>query len=148
MKLIAIAYGASHDRGIKDMIDDYSLRLQKYTSFEWQIIPAGSSLAEEEKSLIKNLQSGDFVVVLDERGKEFSSTELSEKINTWQVAGHKRVVCVIGGAFGVTEAIRERAHLVWSLSKLVFPHQLVRLILAEQLYRGFSIIAGSKYHHE
>lgn len=148
MKLVCVAFGTKHDQGIRDMIDDYSLRLQKFTQFDWHIIPAGASVVDEEKTLLKYLDEGDFLVLLDERGKEVTSPEIAEKLNTWNVAGHKKVVCVIGGAFGVSEVVRTRANFIWSLSKLVFPHQLVRLILAEQLYRGFSILAGTKYHHE
>jgi len=87
------------------------------------------------------------VMVLDERGTNISSVELANKLNQ-QFVDAKEVVILIGGAFGFTDEIRARANFVWSLSKLVFPHQLVRVILAEQIYRAQEINLGGKYHHE
>ena len=89
-------------------------------------------------------KTSDFVILLDERGKNFSSNEFSEII---QNHTNTQVVIIIGGAYGVGEAVLTRANLTWSLSNLVFPHQLVRLILAEQLYRAQEIAKGSGYHH-
>lgn len=93
------------------------------------------------------LKPDDYVILLDERGKQFDSPALSAKLADI-AAGARPVVIVIGGAYGVDERLLERADLIWSLSPLVFPHRLVRLILVEQLYRFQSIRAGQKYHHE
>jgi len=97
--------------------------------------------------LLKSLDPVDYVVLLDERGKMLSSPELAAVIEQRAINGAKKIHFVIGGAFGVNDAVRKRADLVWQLSKLVFPHQLVRLMLAEQVYRASTIIRGEKYHH-
>jgi 23S rRNA (pseudouridine1915-N3)-methyltransferase len=104
-----------------------------------------SARAEESERLLKRLKQDDFVILLDERGNNLSSPELAALL---QGRGDHQVVIIIGGAFGVTPELRERADVVWSLSRLVFPHQLVRLILAEQLYRAQEITRGGQYHHE
>ncbi|WP_457915238.1 23S rRNA (pseudouridine(1915)-N(3))-methyltransferase RlmH [Candidatus Minimicrobia naudis] len=91
------------------------------------------------------LRSDDFVILLDERGKNLSSPELSDLIIDG--ISIRRIVFIIGGAYGVTYDLRQKSNVVWSLSNLVFPHQLVRLILAEQLYRAQEIHRGSHYHH-
>jgi 23S rRNA (pseudouridine1915-N3)-methyltransferase len=109
------------------------------------------SEAELKKSeaalLLQQLQKDDYLVLLDERGKQLSSPELAGFIQQRANESHKRLVFLIGGAFGVDEAIVKRADYTWSLSKLVFPHMLVRLILAEQLYRACTILRNEKYHH-
>lgn len=101
----------------------------------------------ESKLLLQALDPVDYVVLLDERGKMLSSPDLASVIQERAVNGAKKIHFVIGGAFGVNDEVRKRADLVWQLSKLVFPHQLVRLILAEQVYRACTINRGEKYHH-
>ncbi len=93
------------------------------------------------------VEQSDFLVALDERGKQFDSIALSKFIQAKTNASVKRLVFVIGGAFGLDESILKRANYTWSLSQLTFPHQLVRLILSEQLYRAFTILKNEKYHH-
>ena len=88
------------------------------------------------------------MVLLDERGKMLNSPQLAKLVNERAVNGARKIHFVIGGAFGVTDKVRQKADLVWQLSQLVFPHQLVRLILAEQLYRACTILKNEKYHHE
>ena len=99
---------------------------------------------EESGRIFSRLNSDDFVILLDERGKNLSSPELSDLITEHT---DKHIVFIIGGAYGVTSDLRQKSNIVWSLSNLVFPHQLVRLILAEQLYRAQEIHRGSHYHH-
>ena len=94
------------------------------------------------------LKKDDYLVLLDERGKTFSSEELAAFIADRSLESRKNIIFLIGGAYGVSQDIMERADSVWSLSRLVFPHQLVRLILAEQIYRACTIIRNEKYHHE
>jgi len=152
MKIIAVSVGKKNDSLYGDSVLEFSSRIERYTSFEWKIVsPSGKSgdeaRREEEGVIIAALKEGDYVVLLDERGKEISTVDFSVFLEKRMIAGDKRLVFIIGGAFGVSETIRSRAHFVWSLSKLVFPHQLVRVILAEQLYRGFSVVNGEKYHH-
>ena len=102
---------------------------------------------QEEELILKRLQSHHYLIVLDERGKLLNSVQWSQQFQQCMNQGVKTMVILIGGAFGVTENIRKRANQCWSLSHLVFPHQLVRLIVAEQVYRAFSILNNSPYHH-
>ena len=139
-----IAGGKKHQDWVNMAISEYEKRLKKPFNVEWQFF--------DEEKLLNNLEKWpftgqQFVILLDERGRNLSSPELSE-IFSRQFINSKEVVIIIGGAFGVSEEIRKRADLVWSLSRLVFPHQLVRVILAEQVYRAQEINLGGKYHHE
>ena len=93
------------------------------------------------------LQANDYLVLLEEKGKQLSSRELAGFITARGNESVKNIVFLIGGTYGVSEEVKKRANYCWSLSKLVFPHQLVRLILAEQVYRACSIIRNEKYHH-
>jgi len=105
-------------------------------------------LKKEEAALVmEQLQKEDVLVLLDERGKEFTSPELAAFIQQKANASVKRLVFLIGGAYGADKQIMDHASVNWSLSKLVFPHMLVRLILAEQLYRACTILRNEKYHH-
>ena len=138
-----IAGGKKHLDWVNIAVSEYQKRLKKPFNIEWELI-------EEEKLnqyLAKWPFSGQqYVILLDERGKNLSSPELSG-ILSQQFVNSKEVVIIIGGAFGVSEEIRQKSNLVWSLSRLVFPHQLVRAILAEQVYRAQEIWNGGKYHH-
>lgn len=154
MKVLLLAIGKRHDAELVAAIETYSKRLTHYATASWRLLePAKGKLdAEttrrlESEVLAAELAPDDFVVLLDERGKELSSPQLAELLADKQQRAVKRVVFIIGGAFGVDAALRTRAQFVWSLSKLVFPHQLVRLILTEQLYRAFTITRGEPYHH-
>lgn len=151
MKLTAVSVGKKHDKLLAESIKDFEKRLRSPFAFEWLFLPNSSfadekARSEETTRILKTLSTDDFVILLDERGKNISSPEFS-KILTDNLI-NKNVKIVIGGAFGVSEELRTRANLVWSLSKLVFPHQIVRLILAEQIYRAQEISKQSKYHHE
>ena len=101
----------------------------------------------EEAIILKRLQPRHHLVLLDERGKQLSSPQWADQMQGFMNTGVKTLVMLIGGAYGVSEGIRQRARQSWSLSSLVFPHQLVRLIVAEQLYRAYSILNHSPYHH-
>jgi len=146
MKILCITIGKKHDSDIVEAIAEYEKRLTKYTDFSFQII-ASSDIKKESEAILKNIKADDFVVLLDDKGKQFSSEDFAEVINKQMSAGTKRLVFIIGGAYGLGEEVKARANLVWSLSKLTFPHQLVRLILTEQIYRAYTIIKGEKYHH-
>jgi len=124
-------------------------RLRAPFAAEMIILPHSSfegdrARQEESERIFSRLNSDDFVILLDERGKNLSSPELSNLI-TDNI--NKHIIFIIGGAYGVTSDLRQKSNVVWSLSNLVFPHQLVRLILAEQLYRAQEIHRGSHYHH-
>ena len=139
-----IAGGRKHLDWVNIAVSEYQKRLKKPFNIEWELI-------EEEKLnqyLAKWPFSGQqYVILLDERGRNLSSPELSG-ILSQQFVNSREVVIIIGGAFGVSEEIRQKSNLVWSLSRLVFPHQLVRAILAEQVYRAQEIWNGVKYHHK
>ncbi len=156
MKIQFISVGKAHDADLKASIDDFTTRIKKYFSIDWLIIPAPKNAAvmseadlkkAEAASIVAQLQKDDYVVLLDERGKQFSSPDLANFIQQRANESCKKIVFLIGGAFGVDEIIKQRANYVWCLSKLVFPHQIVRLILAEQVYRACSILRNEKYHH-
>ena len=102
---------------------------------------------QEEELILKKLGPGHYLVLLDERGKMLNSIQWSQQFQQCMNQGVKTMVLLIGGAFGVTDTIRKKASQTWSLSNLVFPHQMVRLIVAEQVYRSFSILNNSPYHH-
>lgn len=139
-------------------IEEYVQRLTHYTDFEMRTIDnskianAKSSIEEiklgEEKLLFKNLEPQHFLLLLDEYGKELNSKQWAKEINKWQVSGVQKLIVLIGGSYGVSEVVKERANLILSLSKLTFPHRLVKLITVEQIYRAFTILKGEKYHHE
>ena len=138
-------------------ISVYLDRLKHYTRFEVITIDnkripkqGGKELImEKEAELIEaRLQERDLFIVLDEHGKEYNSIAFSEQLNAWMNRSPNRIVFLIGGSFGVAERLRKRADGLIALSKLTFPHQLVRLIFSEQLYRAFTLLKNEKYHHE
>ncbi len=150
MRIIAI--GKKHEKWVSSGIELFEKRLKKPFDLKWDILPHSNfaeekAREEETQRILAKIQPRDFVILLDERGKNISSPELS-KILANGFVNSQNFVIVIGGAFGVTEELRKRANFVWSLSKLVFPHQIVRLILVEQIYRAQEISSGGKYHHE
>lgn len=157
MKLLLWSIGKPHDKELKAAIDQFTQRCNNYFTVEWNIIAppknAGSmnevELKKKEAEIILNmLEKSDYLVALDERGKQLSSEGLAEFINTRANESVRRLIFLIGGAYGIDEAVLKAAQLKWSLSNLTFPHQLVRLILAEQLYRSFTILRNEKYHHK
>ncbi|WP_421083079.1 23S rRNA (pseudouridine(1915)-N(3))-methyltransferase RlmH [Rothia nasimurium] len=150
MTIKIIAIGKKHEKWVKDGIDRYETRLRKPWDISWQYLPHSSlaeeaARAEESRRILEKVERDDYLVLLDERGKMLSSPALSRLLEGQ--LGFKKVVLVIGGAYGVDETVRARANTVWSLSDLVFPHQLVRLIITEQIYRAGEIAAGRPYHH-
>ncbi|MGD8373780.1 MAG: 23S rRNA (pseudouridine(1915)-N(3))-methyltransferase RlmH [Candidatus Woesebacteria bacterium] len=155
MKILLLAIGKQHDSALANAINSYTTRLQHYCQPSWRLVGAAKGKIAldvarklESDTIRAEIAPSDYVVLLDERGKQISSPELAKLLEARQQQTSKRVVIIIGGAYGVDDDLRKRADFVWSLSRLVFPHQLVRLILAEQLYRTFSIIKGEPYHHQ
>ena len=149
MKITIITIGKKHEAWVQPGISRFLERLRAPFAAEMIILPHSNfegdrALQEESERIFSRLNSDDFVILLDERGKNLSSPELSDLI-TEHIDKH--IVFIIGGAYGVTSDLRQKSNIVWSLSNLVFPHQLVRLILAEQLYRAQEIHRGSHYHH-
>lgn len=150
IKIIAI--GKKHEPWVVEGIERYQKRLKRPFIVEWVLLPhselpASMARQEESKRILSRLNDGDYVVLLDERGKNIDSPSLAELLLA-PLESSRDVVVIIGGAYGVDETVHERANFVWSLSKLVFPHQLVRLMLSEQIYRVQEIAGGKPYHHE
>lgn len=147
MKIQVITVGKKHDKNLSQAISEYEKRLQPFCDFSWAFIPS-SDKASESGAIIQAVSGFDFVVLLDERGLDFTSPQLAESIERAQNSSYKKMAVIIGGAFGVNQNVSQRADVVLRLSRLVLPHQIVRLIVVEQLYRAYSILAGSSYHHD
>jgi len=146
--------GKTTEKYLDEGIQTYLSRIQHHIQAGVKIIPSSKEsdsrkISEDEcRRLLALLKPTDFLVLLDERGKQFTSIALSSEIEKWMHGRAKNIVFLVGGAFGVNDQVRERAGLILSASKFTFTHQMIRLILMEQIYRAFSIIKGEKYHHE
>lgn len=152
MPIKIVAIGKKHESWVAEGIERYQKRLKRPFNIEWVILPHSSlegsrARVEESERIISRLNVNDFVVLLDEHGKNVNSPELSKLLSS-PLELSRQIVLVIGGAYGVDETIHQRSDFIWSLSRLVFPHQLVRLILIEQIYRAQEIANNRPYHHE
>ncbi|WP_288319001.1 23S rRNA (pseudouridine(1915)-N(3))-methyltransferase RlmH [Xylanibacter caecicola] len=156
MKTLLILTGKTTDKNIATGIADYTGRISHYMPFETNVIPElknTKSLTHEQQKdkegelILKHIQTADFVVLLDEHGKEYRSVEFASWLQQKQHVA-KRLVFVIGGPYGFSDAVYKRADEKVSLSKMTFSHQMVRLIITEQIYRACTIIKGEPYHHE
>jgi 23S rRNA (pseudouridine1915-N3)-methyltransferase len=154
LKIAICSVGKANESYIKEGVDQFTKRIGHYYPIDWVLITP-SKLTEpaqikkvEADSIIKALAKTDILILLDEKGKMLDSPGLAKLIQQKANQSAQRIVFLIGGAYGVDQSIKERANFTWSLSELVFPHMLVRLILAEQIYRACSILANEKYHHE
>jgi 23S rRNA (pseudouridine1915-N3)-methyltransferase len=146
-----LAIGKKHEPWVLDGIERYQKRLQRPFDVSWVLLPHSAregqaARQEESERLLERIGENDFIVLLDERGKNIDSPTLSRLLLA-PLERSKTVTMVIGGAYGVDERVHERADFAWSLSGLVFPHQLVRLMVIEQLYRAQEIARGNPYHH-
>jgi 23S rRNA (pseudouridine1915-N3)-methyltransferase len=148
MKIVIISVGKEKDELTSDSIKHFEIRIMRYLPIEWVYIVHDVTKEKEGVKIMDHLKKEDYVVLLDEKGRDMKSEALAELIENRMVDSVKRMVFVIGGAYGVSKVIEERANYVWKLSSLVFPHMLVRVILVEQLYRAMTIIKGEKYHHD
>ncbi|MEI7525622.1 MAG: 23S rRNA (pseudouridine(1915)-N(3))-methyltransferase RlmH [Mariniphaga sp.] len=157
MKILLLTIGNTDKKYIKEGIDDYIKRLSFYIPFETRVIPdlknrnalSVDLQKEKEGQLIMNqVQTGDYLILLDERGTEFTSVEFSKWIEKRMIAGIRQIVFIIGGPYGFSKLIYQRSDFKISLSQLTFSHQMVRLIFVEQVYRAMTIIKNEPYHHE
>ncbi len=151
MPIRILAIGKKHEQWVQEGITRYETRLKRPFNTEWVLLPHSAreglqAREEESERLLARVRDDEFVILLDERGKLFDSPALSALLLE-PLESSKTVTIIIGGAYGVDASVEARATVVWSLSPLVFPHQLVRLILAEQLYRSQEITQGNPYHH-
>ncbi len=157
MKIKLIAIGKTDDKNLIQLIEGYQKRLQHYCKFEFEIIPdiknvknlsENQQKEKEGASILKKISSTDQLILLDEKGYEFRSIEFSRFLQKKMNSGIKQLVFVIGGPYGFSETIYQKAQGKLSLSKMTFSHQMIRLFMVEQLYRGFTILKNEPYHHE
>ena len=156
MKILFWSIGKAHESYVKEGIDLFTKRINHYYPAEWHLLPMPKNtgmLSEsdikirEGKMIMEWLKPEDYLVALDERGKQMKSEALAAFIQTRSNQSVRQLIFLIGGAYGLDEQVLKRANYKWSLSDLVFPHQMVRLILAEQIYRACTILKNEKYHH-
>jgi 23S rRNA (pseudouridine1915-N3)-methyltransferase len=154
IKLIAI--GKTDNAQLQDLISEYSNRLKHYIRFELEIIPDiknAKNLSETQQKekegglILKKLTNSDVLLLLDEKGKQFTSIEFSNYLQKKMNSGIKQLVLAIGGPYGFSNEVYTKAQGKISLSKMTFSHQMVRLFVVEQLYRGFTILKNEPYHH-
>ena len=157
MKILLLQVDKTQDAYLAEGISIYAKRLKNYTDFEtWTVNVSKNTRqrsiqeqkTEEAKLILDTINNDDVLVLLDEKGKEYTSVEFSKFVLTKQNASVKRLIFLIGGPFGFDEKIYKRANAQLSFSRMTFSHQMIRLFFMEQLYRAFSILRGEKYHHE
>lgn len=157
MKIILLTVGKTTNPHLIKLQEEYQSRLKFYISFESVVIPelkntknlSVSEQQEKEADLIlKQVDSSDKVVLLDEKGKQFTSIGFSEYISKEIMVSHKRLIFIVGGPYGFSERVYQRANSLISLSAMTFSHQMIRIIFVEQLYRAMTILKGEPYHHE
>lgn len=157
MRINLICIGKTDDKEIVSLMKYYLPRLPKHWNFELMEIPdvknaknlTPDQLKKEEAKLFQNnIDASDLVIILDEKGKQFTSREFSEKIDFWMGSSVKKIHFLVGGAYGFSEEIYNRANEKISLSKMTFTHQMIRLFFVEQIYRAATILQGKPYHND
>ncbi|HYC38935.1 MAG TPA: 23S rRNA (pseudouridine(1915)-N(3))-methyltransferase RlmH [Chitinophagaceae bacterium] len=156
MKISFWSIGKANEAYVRSGVEEFSKRINRYFKLKWTIIPVPKNAGmlsemdlrkKEAETILEWLSDDDYLVALDERGKQLSSEKLADFLQAQANERTSHLVFLIGGAFGLHDSVLQRADFVWSLSRLTFPHQLVRLLLAEQIYRACSILRHEKYHH-
>ena len=157
MKIALLQTGKTTDKNIEELVGLYSKRIKKYSVFEiitlsdvknTRNMPVPEQKIKEASKILQSVNEDDYIILLDERGKELRTLEFSSALEKAFFMPKKRIVFVIGGPWGFSQSVYDRADYKMSLSKMTYPHQLVRLLFLEQLYRVFTIIKGEPYHHE
>jgi 23S rRNA (pseudouridine1915-N3)-methyltransferase len=157
MQIKLIAIGKTDDKQLLQLIEQYQKRLKHYIKFDIDIIPdiknvknlSEAQQKEKEGELIlKKVASTDVLVLLDENGKQFTSVEYANYLQKKMNSGIKQLVFVIGGPYGFSNTVYQKAQGKISLSKMTFSHQMIRLFIVEQIYRGFTILKNEPYHHQ
>ncbi|WP_124980533.1 23S rRNA (pseudouridine(1915)-N(3))-methyltransferase RlmH [Nonlabens xiamenensis] len=157
MNISLLVVGKTDDSRIQELINIYVDRLGHYINFDLEIIPdlkKTKHLSEEQQKekegqlILDRLEKSDFVTLLDEKGKQYTSMQFADLINKRSVSGLKRLVFVIGGPYGFSPSVYAAAQSKLSLSQMTFSHQMVRLFAVEQIYRAFSILRNEPYHHQ
>ena len=157
MKIVLVVVGKTNEKYLTEGISDYQKRLNHYTNFEIveiSNIKNAKNFSEKElikkegEMILKQINTSDYLVLLDDKGNDFSSPSFAEKLQQWMISGKKRLVFVVGGAYGFSQEVYDRGNEKLSLSKMTFSHQMVRLFFVEQLYRGYTILNNEPYHHK
>lgn len=157
MKISLWTIGKNNEPYVKSGIDEFTKRISRYFPVEWTIIPVPKNAGmlsemdlkkKEAEIILQWLRPEDYLIALDEKGKQLSSEGLAQFLQSRSNESAKNIIFLIGGAFGLDNQVLSKAKFTWSLSSLTFPHQLVRLILAEQIYRACTILRNEKYHHK
>jgi 23S rRNA (pseudouridine1915-N3)-methyltransferase len=157
MKVTLLVVGKTNESYFIDAVNEYVKRLKHYLPFETETIPdvknaknlSIDQLKEKEgDEILKYIDSGDFVILLDEHGKEFTSVKFADYLEKKMMTGEKRILFIIGGAYGFSQKVYDKASDKLAMSKMTFSHQMIRLIFTEQLYRAMTILKGQPYHHE
>jgi 23S rRNA (pseudouridine1915-N3)-methyltransferase len=157
MNIKLIAIGKTDNKNLQSLMDEYQKRLSFYVKFDLEIIPDiknAKNLSEAQQKekegelILGKLSPTDYLILLDENGKSFGSVEFANELQKKMNAGIKTLVYVIGGPYGFSEAVYQKAQQRISLSKMTFSHQMVRLFFIEQVYRGFTILRNEPYHHQ
>lgn len=157
MKIKLLAIGKTDDKNLIQLIDTYQNRLKHYIKFELQLLPDiknVKNLSEKQQKekegelILKQLQPTDQLILLDEKGKDFRSKEFANYLQKKMNSGIKQLVFVIGGPYGFSDVVYQKAQGKISFSKMTFSHQMIRLFVVEQIYRGFTILKNEPYHHE
>lgn len=157
MEIELLTVGKTTIRFVIDGIEEYTRRLKHYIPYSIRTIPdikntskmdQAKQKEEEGKKILEAVSNSDYVVLLDERGKQYGSLEFSAFIEKQMVAGRRKVIFVVGGPYGFSKAVYDRADSLLSLSKMTFNHEMVRLFFTEQIYRAMTIMRGEPYHHE
>ena len=157
MKVILMSVGKTDDTNFTQIIDTYKNRLKFYISFDLDFIPdlkKTKNLSQkeqknlEEKNILSRIQSNDYLVLLDDKGKQYTSVTFAQFIEKKTHIISKRIIFLIGGPYGFSDEVYNRANEKISLSKMTFTHQMVRLVFIEQLYRAMTILNNEPYHHE
>ena len=157
MKIIFLTVGKTTNQYLIKLQEEYQNRLKYYIPFEAVVIPElkntkNLSISEQQEKeadlILKAFEANDEVILLDERGKQYTSVGFSEFMAKKMLASHKRMIFVVGGPYGFSERVYQRANGKISLSSMTFSHQMIRLIFTEQLYRAMTILKGEPYHHE
>ena len=157
MKIVLTVVGKTTDKHFIASIDEYIMRICHYVPFSFEVIPelkATKNLSEKEQKdregdlILKSFQPADYIVLLDEHGCERRSIDFAQWLQKKMAAGPKRLVLIVGGPYGFSEAVYAAAHEKVSLSQMTLSHQMIRLLFVEQIYRAMTILNGEPYHHE
>ena len=157
MKISFWSIGKNNEAYVKPGVEDFTQRISKYFNVEWTLLPVPKNAGmlsqmdlkkKEAETILEWLKKDDYLVALDERGTQFDSEGLADFIQKRANSSVRNLVFLIGGIYGLDDSVLKEADHTWSLSQLTFPHQLVRLIMAEQIYRACTIINNEKYHHK